>query len=93
MKRYKKIIWTIFFIQLAVIALILCTAKVDDMTLAKGQVQSFNEGWELIREDGTKTDLSKLPFNGTSGPNEKIIIKNAIPEYYRGKTMTFFVCG
>ncbi|MGN0312028.1 MAG: response regulator [Lachnospiraceae bacterium] len=89
MKRYKKIIWTIFFIQLAVIALILCTAKVDDMTLAKGQVRSFNEGWELIREDGTKTDLPKLPFNGTSGPNEKIIIKNTIPEYYRGKTMTF----
>ncbi len=89
MKRYKKIIWTIFFIQLAVIVLILCTAKVDDMTLAKGQVQSFNEGWELIREDGTKTDLQKLPFNGTSGPNEKIIIKNTIPEYYRGKTMSF----
>lgn len=45
MKKYNKVIWTILFIQLIVIAIVLNTAKVDDMTLAKGNVHSFNEGW------------------------------------------------
>ena len=89
MKKYSRIIWTIFFIQLAVIAIVLKTAKVDDMTLAKGDVQSFNTGWVMVREDGTQTDLQKLPFNDTSRPNEKIVIKNTVPKEYWGKTLTF----
>lgn len=82
MKKYSKIIWTIFYIQLAVIVIVLKTAKVDDMTLAKGDVQSFNTGWVMVREDGTQTDLQELPFNTTSQPNEKIIIKNTVPRDY-----------
>ena len=60
MKKYNKYIWVIFFIQLVVIAIVLKTAKVDDMTLAKGKVQSFNTGWVLVKEDGTKTDLQEF---------------------------------
>ena len=89
MKKYNKIIWTIFFIQLAVIAVVIKTAKVDDMTLAKGNVQSFNTGWVLVREDGAETDLQELPYNDTSEPNEKIVIKNTIPREYWGKTLIF----
>ena len=89
MKKYYRFIWIIFFIQLIVVSASLFYAKVDDMTLAKGDVQSFNSGWTLVREDGTGTDLEKLPYNTTSDPNEKIIIKNTIPEEYYGKTMTF----
>lgn len=66
MKKYYKIIWTIFFIQLLVIAIVMQTARVDDMTLAKGNVQSFNTGWVLSREDGTTTELPGLPYNTTS---------------------------
>ena len=89
MKKYKKAIWIIFFIQLVVIAIVIKTAKVDDMTLAKGKVQSFNTGWVLVREDGIRVDLEKLPYNSTSRPNEKIIIKNTIPKEYWGETLTF----
>lgn len=89
MKKYSKIIWTIFFIQLAVIAIVLKTAKVDDMTLAKGDVQSLNTGWVLVRENGTQTDLQALPYNDTSQPNERIVIKNTVPKEYWGKTLTF----
>lgn len=89
MKKYYKVIWAIFFIQLLVIAIVLKTAKVDDTTLAKGKVQSFNTGWVLIRDNGTKTDLQKLPYNGTSQPNEKIVIKNTIPREYWGETLAF----
>ena len=89
MRKYSRIIWTIFFIQLAVMAIVLKTAKVDDVTLAKGDVQSFNTGWVLVREDGMQTELQELPFNDTSQPNETIIIKNMIPEEYKGKTLFF----
>ena len=71
------------------IAGVLLTAKVDDVTLAKGEVQPFNTNWVLVREDGTQFNLEKLPYNTVSRPNEKIIIKNTIPEEYLGKTMTF----
>ncbi len=89
MKKYYKVLWLIFFVQLVVIAIVLKTAKVDDMTLAKGKVQSFNTGWVLVREDGTKTELQKLPYNGTSRPNETIVIQNTVPREYWGKTLTF----
>lgn len=89
MKKYDKVIWAIFFVQLVVIAIVMNTAKVDDMTLAKGNVQSFDTGWVLIREDGTKTDLEKLPYYGNSQPNEKIVIRNTIPKENWGETLTF----
>ena len=89
MKKYYKIIWAIIFIQLVVIAIVMKTAKVDDMTLAKGKMQSFNTGWVLAREDGSKTDLQTLPYNATSRPNEKIVLKNTVPREYWGKTLTF----
>lgn len=88
-KYYNAVIWTIFFIQLVVAAIVLNTAKVDDMTLAKGQVQSFNTGWTLIREDCVKMDLQELPYYATSKPKEKIIIENTIPKQYWGETLTF----
>ncbi|MDD7177942.1 MAG: ATP-binding protein [Lachnospiraceae bacterium] len=88
-KYHKVILWTIFFVQLALIIIVLQTAKVDDVTLAKGEVQPFNTGWVLVREDGTETDLEKLPYNTVSRPNEKIVIKNTIPRECMGKTMTF----
>lgn len=89
MKNYHKVIWTIFFIQLIVTAIVITTSKVDDVTLAKGKVQSFSTGWVLIREDGTETKLQQLPYNGISESNEKIIIQNTIPREYWGKTLTF----
>lgn len=88
-KAYKRFIWAIFFIQLVVIGIVLKTAKVDDMTLAKGKVRSFDTGWVLIKEDGTEIKLSELPYIGTSSKNEKIILINNIPEEYWGETLSF----
>lgn len=89
MKKYSKIIRVIFFIQLIVIGIVIETSKVDDMTLAKGKIQSFNTDWVLVRENGTEMDLQKLPYNDTSQPGEKIIIKNIIPKEHWGQTLTF----
>ena len=89
MKQYRRLIWIIFFIQLAVIGIVLKTARVDDMTLARGEVKSFNTGWSLVREDGSRTELEELPFYGESRINEKIIIENTVPAEYLGKTISF----
>ena len=89
MKKYYRVIWTIFFIQMLMILVVVGTSKVDDVTLAKGSVHPFNTGWELVREDGTRTALPKLPYNTTSNPNERVIIENTIPRVFMGKTLTF----
>ena len=89
MKKYYKVIWMIFLIQLAVIAIVLKTSDVDDMTLAKGKVQLFNTGWVLVREDGSEEKLQELPHNDTSQPKEKIVIRNTIPKKFWGETLTF----
>lgn len=88
MKKHYEIIWIILLIQLMVITISLRTAKVDDMTLAKGQVQSFDEGWVLVREDGETTSIQKLPYNTTSRASETVTIENIIPEEYKGKTLS-----
>ena len=89
MKKYDKVIWMIFLVQLAVIAIVLKTSTVDDMTLAKGNVQPFNTGWVMVREDGTEEELQELPHNDTSRPQEKIILRNTIPKKFWGETLTF----
>ena len=82
MKKYYRVIWTIFFIQMLMILVVVGTSKVDDVTLAKGSVHPFNIGWELVREDGTRTALPKLPYNTTSNPNERVVIENTIPREF-----------
>ena len=89
MKKYYRVIWTIFFIQMLMIMVVIVTSRVDDVTLAKGRVHPFNTGWELVREDGTRTSLPELPYNTTSNPNERVIIENTIPRVFMGKTLTF----
>ena len=89
MKRYGKMIWFVFLMQLVVIAAVLMTAKVDDMTLAKGQVNAFQTGWTMIREDGTKTELPGLPYYDSSRAYETVVLQNTIPREYWGQTLTF----
>lgn len=88
-KKYNRIIWTIFFVQLLVVVFVISTAKVDDMTLSKGTIDSFDSGWTIVRVDGTTENISKLPYNTTSEPNEKIVLKNTVPKQFYGKTISF----
>ena len=89
MKCFKKIAWFVLFAFLTLIGFVILTFKVDDMTLYKGKVYDFNDGWTLMREDGSSQVLDKLPFSGTSKPEEKVVIENRIPKEYRGKSMSF----
>lgn len=89
MKYYKKIIWCIFFLQILFVIYVVGSAEVDDMTLAKGQMMTFNDGWVLLREDGRREMLDTLPYLGSSKAEEEVIIENIIPEQFCGKTLIF----
>ena len=89
MKKFEKIVIAVVLIQFFLIIGICNFFEVDDMTLAKGSVYSFNKGWILIRENGTVTELDNLPYTAQCEANERIIIENRIPRKYRGKTLYF----
>ena len=89
MKKFEKIVIAVVLIQLLLIIGICNSFEVDDMTLAKGRVYSYNKGWTLIRENGTVTEFDNLPYTAQCKANERIIIENRIPRKYRGKTLYF----
>jgi signal transduction histidine kinase/DNA-binding NarL/FixJ family response regulator/HPt (histidine-containing phosphotransfer) domain-containing protein len=89
MKKCKAFLWVLVALQLFVIVLTLFTARVDNMTLGNGQVDEFNSGWTVIREDGSRQELESIPRTVDSKAGETIVIENVIPQEFAGKTMFF----
>ena len=89
MKCFKKIGWLVLVLFFVLCVYVVLKFKVDDMTLYKGEVHGFNEGWTLIGEDGSAVVLEQLPFSGNSKPEEMVSMENHIPEEFWGKSMSF----
>lgn len=89
MKYIKKIVWIVLILHVAILVYALVGFQVDDMTLSRGEVYKFNEGWTLTREDGSSIAIGKLPYLGTSEPQETVVMENVLPEEYWGMTMSF----
>ena len=89
MKHFKKLVWVGLFINLILLLYVLTQFRVDDMTLAHGDVYEFNEGWEIIREDGSHETIDSLPYLGESDQDEVIVMTCMIPREYWGMTMSF----
>ncbi|MDE7267329.1 MAG: response regulator, partial [Lachnospiraceae bacterium] len=87
MKLFKKVTWLIIAIQIALGIYVAVSFQVDDLTLAKGDIVSFNTGWMLYREDGTSVEIESLPYAGTSKAHETIALENTIPKEFAGLTM------
>ena len=85
-KIIKKIPWIILLIQLLIIIYAVNAFKVDDTTLYKGDIDDFNTGWTLTREDGTESEI-ELPYYEDCEAGKRITISNVIPEEYWGKTI------
>ena len=83
MKKFEKIVIAVVLIQLLLIIGICHSFEVDDMTLAKGSVYSFNRGWTLIRENGTVAELEELPYTAQCEANERV----------SGENLVFSICG
>ncbi|MDD6482065.1 MAG: response regulator [Lachnospiraceae bacterium] len=89
MKYFKKIIWIVLFLDIAILVYAAIGFKVDDMTLSKGVIYDFNAGWEITWENGDSTVVSELPFLGESLAQEKVVMENTLPREYWGMTMSF----
>lgn len=88
MKYYKKIVWIVLIWSLLVLTYVTTQFRIEDMTLAKGEVFSFDENWEIIWQDGTHA-TEDLPYLGTSQAGERVVMENTLPEAYWGMTMSF----
>lgn len=89
MKYYKKIIWIVLLLNLILLVYVLNSFQVDDMTLAKGEVYSFNENWTLSWSDGSSVAIEELPYLGKSDSQEWLVMENTLPEEFFGQTMSF----
>lgn len=89
MKLYRRVIRLALIAGIAILAFVAIMFKVDDMTLSKGDIYEFNEGWVLTGENGEAIHIEKLPYLGHSERDEVVIFENTIPEEYFGKTMAF----
>ena len=57
-------------------------------TSTRTETVDFNEGWYLIRDDGTGEEIT-LPYDGESFEGETICIANDLTEDMRGQTLSF----
>ncbi len=88
MKIFRKMAWLVVVLQLAIIIYVIISFNVDDMTLVKGDVYSFDTGWTLYAQDGTAKDIT-LPYAGKSEPYETVVLENTVPQEFAGLTMKF----
>lgn len=88
MKKIRVGVWAVLILEIAVLFYAILTFQIEDVTLSKGEVVTFNSGWTLIRENGSKRSI-ELPYYEDSRAKEWIVIENVIPEEYWGKTLAF----
>lgn len=88
MKYYRKIVWVILAWSLLILTYVITQFKIEDMTLAKGEVLCFDENWEITWQDGTHT-VETLPYLGKSAAGERVVMENTLPQEYWGMTISF----
>lgn len=89
MKYFNKKVWLVLALDLLLLIFVAVVFKVDDMTLSKGEVISFNEDWTMTWPDGKSLLIEELPYLGHSEPGDVLILEKVIPQEYFGKTMAF----
>lgn len=89
MKYFNKKVWFVLALDLLLLIFVAVFFKVDDMTLSKGEVITFNEDWTLTWPEGESLLIEELPYLGKSEPGEVLILEKTIPQQYFGKTMAF----
>ena len=88
-RRFQTIGWCALLIEVLIVVFIILQFQVTDMTLAKGEIDHFNTGWIMIRADGSRQNIERLPYAGKSSAGEIIILENRISPKYAGKTLSF----
>lgn len=89
MKRYKRLAFFSIILQFVLIVVIVVFFQVDNMTLGKGNVYSFDQGWTLSYPDGKKVQIERLPYHATCKAGDTLTMEIKVPERYYGKTIFF----
>lgn len=89
MKIIRRIIIAVIIIQIIAMAIIMGNSIIQDMTLATDEVVEFDNGWKLVREDGSVEKVSTLPYLGESKKGEVITFENVVKDNMCGKTINF----
>lgn len=90
MKKINNILITIILL----IVCLLCFAAVrvfniEDMTTSKGDISDFNDGWTLVRPDGSSEDIEMLPYSEPSTAGDVYYLNKQIYPYDAGNTIRF----
>ena len=88
MMKLKACAWTILTVFIVLVVYIINVFEVQDVTLYNQELFPFDEGWVLIREDGSRSDIT-LPYYEECDADETIIIENTVPQKYAGKCLSF----
>ncbi|MGN0155318.1 MAG: HD domain-containing phosphohydrolase [Lachnospiraceae bacterium] len=89
MKRYKQFAFLAVILQVVLIVIIVGFFQVDNMTLARGDVYSFDQGWTLSYPDGKTVQIETLPYHSTCKAGDTLTMEIKVPEQYYGKTIFF----
>lgn len=89
MKNYKRLAFFAVILQVVLLVIVVGFFQVDNMTLAKGKVDSFNQGWTLSYPDGKKVQIESLPYHSTCKAGDTLTMEITVPEQYYGKTLFF----
>ena len=90
MKKINHII--ISFVMLFVLFMCFMSIKIfdiKDMTASKGEIYDYNEGWTLVRPDGTQQPIDVLPYSEPSQALDVYFLNKHIEDVDAGKTIRF----
>lgn len=88
-KKWQNITWGVFLVFMILLGVILFGFRVEDMTLAKGEVTEFNKNWVLIRPDGSREKIESLPLKEKSRRGEVFSIETTLKKENLGKAISF----
>ncbi len=88
MTKYRKFLLVVISVMIFGILFIMQSSVISDVTLAKGDVENYNNGWTIEYADGStvKTDL---PYFGHAGKYETVTASNTIGDKMSDKTIFF----
>lgn len=89
----KKINRLLILIMM-VIVFVLCFMAVNvfdikDMTTSNGEINDYNDGWTLVRPDGTEIQIAALPYSEPSKAGDVYYLNKQIDKDDAGKTIRF----
>ena len=85
------------YILITIILLLVCATcymavgvfDIKDMTASNGTITEFNDGWTLVRPDGTEVEIATLPYSEPSKAGDVYYLNKKLNKGDAGNTIRF----